>query len=92
MVFDIRKIFKIRRKKFVFSAENMLSESALKFPLIKYAQKVKFEKKFSRIRKLDLDMIWDHDRYVKASPGSTLHNPNNGLAICDDLGRKSGIF
>ena len=37
-------------------------------------------------------MIWDHDRYVKASPGSTLHNPNNGLTICDDLGRKSGIF
>ena len=37
MVFDIRKIFKIRRKNFVISAENMLSESALKFPLIKYA-------------------------------------------------------
>ena len=53
---------------------------------------MKFEKKFSRIRKLDLDMIWDHDRYVKASPGSTLHNPNNGLTISDDLGRKSGIF
>ena len=53
---------------------------------------MKFENFFSRIRKLDLDMIWDHDRYVKASPGSTLHNPNNGLAIFDDLGRKSGIF
>ena len=53
---------------------------------------MKFEIFFSRIRKLDLDMIWDHDRYVKASPGSTLHNPNNGLAISDDLGRKSGIF
>ena len=53
---------------------------------------MKFEKKFSRIRILDLDMIWDHDRYVKASPGSTLHNPNNGLVISDDLGRKSGIF
>ena len=37
MVFDIRKSFKIRRKKFVFSAENMLSESGLKLPLIKYA-------------------------------------------------------
>ena len=37
IVFDIRKIFKIRRKNFVFSAENMLSGSALKFPLIKYA-------------------------------------------------------
>ena len=53
---------------------------------------MKFEKKFSRIRFLDLDTIWDHDRYVKASPGSTLHIPNNGLTIFDDLGRKSGIF
>ena len=53
---------------------------------------MKFEKNFSRIRKLDLDMIWDHDRYVKASPGSTLHIPNNGLTILDDMGRKSGIF
>ena len=53
---------------------------------------MKFEKIFSRIRKLDLDMIWDHDRYVKASPGSTLQSSNNGLTIFDDLGRKSGIF
>ena len=53
---------------------------------------MKFEKKFSRIRILDLDMIWDHDRYVKASPGSNLQSSNNGLAISDDLGRKSGIF
>ena len=53
---------------------------------------MKFENFFSWIRFLDLDMIWDHDRYVKASPGSTLHNPNNGLTIFDDLGRKSGIF
>ena len=37
-------------------------------------------------------MIWDHDRYVKASPGSTLQSSNNGLTISDDLGRKSGIF
>ena len=53
---------------------------------------MKFENFFSRIRKLDLDMIWDHDRYVKASPGSTLQSSNNGLTISDDLGRKSGIF
>ena len=53
---------------------------------------MKFEKKISRIRFLDLDIIWDHDRYVKTSPGSTLHIPNNGLTISDDLGRKSGIF
>ena len=50
-----------------------------------------FEIFFRRIRKLDVDMIWDHDRYVKASPGSTLQNSNNGLTIFDDLGRKSGI-
>ena len=37
-------------------------------------------------------MIWDHDRYVKASPGSTLQSSNNGFAISDDLGRKSGTF
>ena len=53
---------------------------------------MKNENFFSRIRKLDLDMIWDHDRYVKASPGSTLQSSNNGLTISDDLGRKSGIF
>ena len=55
-------------------------------------KKWNLQKNFSRIRKLDLDMIWDHDRYVKASPGSTLHIPNNGLTILDDMGRKSGIF
>ena len=53
---------------------------------------MKFEIFFSRIRKLDLDMIWDHDRYVKASPESTLQSSNNGLIISDDRGRKSGIF
>ena len=53
---------------------------------------MKFEIFFSRIRKLDVDVIWDHDRYVKASPGSTLQSSNNGLTIWDDLGRKSGIF
>ena len=51
-----------------------------------------FENFFSRIRKLYVDMIWEHDRYVKASPGSTLQSSNNGLTIFDDLGRKSGIF
>ena len=53
---------------------------------------MKFEKILKQIRKLDLDMIWDHDRYVKASPGFTLQSSNNGLTISDDLGRKSGIF
>ena len=37
-------------------------------------------------------MIWEHDRYVKASPRSTLSSSNVGLTISDDLGRKSGIF
>ena len=53
---------------------------------------MKFDFFFSRIRKLDLDMIWDHDRYVKASPGSTLQSSNNGLTIFHDLGRKAGNF
>ena len=52
---------------------------------------MKFENFFSRIRKLDVDVIWDHDRYVKASPGSTLFISNDGLTISHDLGRKSGI-
>ena len=47
---------------------------------------------FSRIRKWDVDMIWDHDRYVKTSPGSTLQSFNDGLTISHDLGRKSGMF
>ena len=37
-------------------------------------------------------MIWDHDRYVKPSPGSTLQSSNNDLAISHDMGRKSGMF
>ena len=53
---------------------------------------MKNENFFSWIPKLNVDMIWDHDRYVKASPGSTLQSSNNGLTIWDDLGRKSGIF
>ena len=53
---------------------------------------MKFEKILKQIRKLDLDMIWDHDRYVKASPGSTLQSSNNGLTIFHDLGRKAGNF
>ena len=53
---------------------------------------MRFENFFSRIRKLDVDMIWDHDKCVKASPGSTLQSSNNGLTISHDLGRKSGIL
>ena len=52
---------------------------------------MKFEIFFSRIPKLDVDMIWDHDRYVKTSSGSTLSSSNDGLIISHDLGRKSGI-
>ena len=47
---------------------------------------------FSRIRFLDLEMIWDNDTYMKPSPGYTLHKSNNTLTIFDDFGRKSGIF
>ena len=41
---------------------------------------------FSRIRKLDVDMIWDHNRYVKADPLYT----STIMPIFDDLGRKAG--
>ena len=30
-------------------------------------------------------MIWDHDKYWKASPGSTLKGFNNDLTIFYDL-------
>ena len=46
---------------------------------------MKNENFFSKNRKLDLDMILDHDKYWKASPGSTLKDSNNGLTIFDDL-------
>ena len=46
---------------------------------------MKNEKFFSKNRKLDLDMIWHHDKYWKASPGSTLKGFNNGLTIFYDL-------
>ena len=47
---------------------------------------------FSRNRKWDVDMIWDHNRYLKAYPGSTLQGSNNGLTISDDMGRKACNF
>ena len=53
---------------------------------------VKKKNFFSRIRKLDIDMIWDHDRYMKASPGSILQISDNGLTIFGDLGRKVEYF
>ena len=53
--------------------------------------KMKNWKFFSRIRKLNVIMIWEHHRYVKASPGSTLQSSNNGVTISDDMGRKIGI-
>ena len=40
---------------------------------------------FSKNRKLDIHMIWDHDKYWKTSPVSTLKGFNNGLTIFDDL-------
>ena len=46
---------------------------------------MKNENFFSKNRKLDVDMIWDHDKYWKASPGSTLKDFNNVLSIFCDL-------
>ena len=40
---------------------------------------------FSKNRKFDLDMVWDHDNYWKTSPGSILEGFNNGLKIFYDL-------
>ena len=52
----------------------------------------KFERNFPRTRKFDVIMIWDHDRYVEASPRSTLQSSNIDLTIFDNLGGKSGIY
>ena len=46
---------------------------------------MKNENFFSKDRKLNLDMICDHDMYWKASTGSTLKGFNNGLTIFYDL-------
>ena len=37
-------------------------------------------------------MIWDHDRYVKESPRSSLQRSNNGLTIFCDMRGKAGGF
>ena len=78
MVFDNRKIFRIRLKKKFFGFKIKLFRERVKVSLKEICIINEIWKKISRIRKLDLNMIWDHDRYVKASPGS------------DDFGRKSG--
>ena len=79
-------------KKICLLSRKQLLRERFEVALKEICIKNKFEKILKRIRKLDLDMIWDHDRYVKASPGSSLQSSNDGLTICDDLGRKSGIF
>ena len=79
-------------KKFCQMSWKQLLNRRFKISLTKICIKNEIWKFFSRIRKLDLDMIWDHDRYVKASPGSTLQSSNNGLTIFYDLGRKAGNF
>ena len=65
-------------------AENWLLKSALKKSLKKLVRKMNFEKFFHRIRIFCLDEFWYDDRYWKASPGSTLNDFNNGLAIFYD--------
>ena len=40
---------------------------------------------FSSNRKCDLEMIWHHDKYWKASAGSTLEGFKLGLVIFDEM-------
>ena len=74
-------------KKIVFQEEissNKASKKRLKEILKKIGKENEFWKKFHRIRIFCLDEFWYDDRYWKASPGSTLNDFNNGLAIFYD--------
>jgi len=73
-------------------AEQFIRELLLEVPLEEICIKNEKWKFFSRIRKLDVNIIWDNDRYVKASPGSTVQSYNNDSVIFDDIGRKVGSF
>ena len=61
-----------------FDSESVYFISECQGPLKENSIKNEKWKKKLRIRKLDVNMIWDHDRYVKASPGSTLQSSLGG--------------
>ena len=74
----------MKNEKGVFFAEKHVLRERFKVAL-KEINKKKNLKFFSSISIFYLDTFWYHDRYSKQSPGSTLHDSNNGLAIFDDL-------
>ena len=74
-------------KKIVFrrnSSWKLASKKRLKEILKEIGKENEFWKNFHRIRIFCLDEFWYDDRYWKASPGSTLNDFNNGLAIFYD--------
>ena len=72
-------------KKFVFLAENQLLRERFKVTLKEIGKEKIILKFFSSISIFCLDTFWYDDRYWKPSPGSTLHDPNDGWAIFDNL-------
>ena len=80
----LEKFLKFDEKK-VFCFKNELTRELSEVALKELCIKMKKMKFFSKNRKLNLDMIWDHDNYWKTSPGSTLEGFNNGLTIFYDL-------
>ena len=69
----------------MFFAEKLLLRESFKVTLKEIGKEKKFETFFHRFRFFHLDTFWYDDRYGKPSPGSTLHDSNDGLAISDDL-------
>ena len=76
--------FRQETKKCFFAEKRLLRES-FKVTLKEIGKEKIFEIFFHRFRFFHLDTFWYDDRYWKVSPGSTLHDSNNGLAISDDL-------
>ena len=68
-----------------FFAENQLLRERFKVALKEIGKEKIILKIFSSISIFYLDTFWYDDRYWKPSPGSTLHDSNDGLAIFDDL-------
>ena len=69
----------------MFFAENQLLRERFKVTLKEIGKEKIILKFFYQFRFFYLDKIWNDDRYWESSPGSTLHDSNNGWSKFDDL-------
>ena len=69
---------------FVHHEKQLLRES-FKVALKKIREEEIIVNFFHRFRFFHLETFWYDDRYWKSSPGSTLHDSNDGLVIFDIL-------